>query len=247
MTSAVVTSFRRPNYARYFQALLIVTICINTLGFILGNFLDFYNVLLIDLILILFIGLNRVNNPIIFIYLLTVLIFFITRVIYLNYFPNDFLYLPNIPFENEHIATTLYILFVLTIIFSISVLIVRPSARNLTKTKHILPFAGNYEKAIFYFFPVFQIALILLKFTRGTGMRGFNHLIQNTNSGYLYVILDILVKVGFIFPVYYFILKRREKIIVINLIVFCVGTLLDFSKMSILYILFPIFIGYFIY
>ena len=247
MTSAVVTSFRRPNFIRYFQTLLIVTICINTLGFVSGNFLDFYNILLLDFILILFIILNRVGNPIIFIYLITVFIFFITRVIYLHYFPDDFLYVSNIPFENEHITTTLYKLFALTIVFSTSVLLVRPSVRNFSKTKPILPFAGNYEKAIFYFYPVFQIALILLKFTTGTGMRGFNHLIQNTNSGYLYVILDILVKVGFIFPVYYFILKRREKIIVINLIVFCVGTLLDFSKMSILYILLPVFVGYFIY
>ena len=78
-------------------------------------------------------------------------------------------------------------------------------------------------------------------------MRGFNNLTKNTESGYLYVILYVLIQVGFIFPVYYFVLKRRDKIIIINCIVFCIGTILDFSKASMLFIILPVFLGYFVY
>lgn len=250
MNSAI--SYKRPNYFKYFQTTVLFTIIVNSIGFFTEGFLNTENIILLNLLMVMFIAVNRLINPVVLTYLVTVYIFFITRMIYLNYYPSDFIYIGNIPFNNEDFSATTVVLILVTLLFTAAVVIVRASRTDKIKTSAVLPFSrlamvGNYEKAIFYLFPIFQVAILILKFTTGVGMRGFNNLTKNTDSGYLYVILYILIQVGFIFPVYYFVLKRREKIILINCIVFCIGTLLDFSKASLLYIVLPVFLGYFVY
>ena len=245
-------SYNRPNHYKYFQVTLLFTIFVNSIGFFTVGFLNTGNIMLLNLLMAIFIVVNRLINPVVLTYLVTVYIFFITRMIYLNYFPSDFLYIDNVSFNNEDFSSTTMLLILVTLIFTTAVIIFRSSMTDKIKTSAVLPFSriaivGNYEKAIFYLFPIFQVAILILKFTTGVGMRGFNNLTKNTDSGYLYVIFYILIQVGFIFPAYYFILKRREKIILINCIIFFIGTLLDFSKASLLYILLPVFLGYVVY
>jgi hypothetical protein len=208
--------------------------------------------MLVNLLLVILIIVNRLINPVVLTYIITVYIFFIIRMIYLHYYPSDFIYYDNVSFNNKDFSVATILIILATLIFTIAVIIVRASRTDKIKTSAVFPFSriaiiGNYEKALFHLFPLFQVSILILKFTTGVGMRGFNNLTKNTESGYLYVILYVLIQVGFIFPVYYFVLKRRDKIIIINCIVFCIGTILDFSKASMLFIILPVFLGYFVY